>query len=108
MLQLGVKSKQSETLSLNVRLNDEYEEKLGQILALTRMDKSELTRKMIDEQWIALQAGKTFLQRRGGHPKYLLNDKNVSSERADRKKALADHFAEKAERPQGLALYCLK
>ncbi len=85
-------------MSLNVRLNDEYEERLSQILVVTRMDKSELTRKMIDDQWLALQGGKTFVERRGGHPKYLLNDPTIGSERAARKVALASHFAEKAER----------
>jgi hypothetical protein len=84
-------------MSLNVRLNNEYEKRLGQILAMTRMDKSELTRKMIDDQWLALQAGRTFVERRGGHPKYLLNDPTKSSERVNRKAALGKHFAEKAE-----------
>ena len=87
-------------MGLNVRLSDEYESKLSQILALTRMDKSQLTRKMIDEQWIALQAGKSFVERRGGHPKHLLNDSKVSSERTGRKATLANHFEERASRRQ--------
>ena len=41
-------------MGLNIRLNDEYEKKLNQVLAITRLDKSQLTRKMIDEQWVAL------------------------------------------------------
>ncbi len=85
-------------MSLNVRLTVEYESKLSQILAVTRMDKSQLTRKMIDDQWVALQAGRSFVERRGGHPKNLLNDPTVSSERSSRKAALAAHFAEKASR----------
>ncbi len=88
-------------MSLNVRLDDEYESKLSQILAITRMDKSQLTRKMIDDQWVALQAGRSFVERRGGHPKHLLNDSSISSERGNRKAALANHFTDKASRRQG-------
>lgn len=55
---------------LNVRLNAEYEKKLNHILARTRMDKSDLIRKMIDDQFEALQCGKTWVERRGGHPAY--------------------------------------
>jgi len=87
-------------MSLNVRLPQEYQSKLNQILAITRMDKSQLTRKMIDDQWVALQAGRSFVERRGGHPKHLLNDSTVSSERSKRKAALGAHFVEKASRRQ--------
>ena len=85
-------------MSLNVRLPDDYESKLSQIMAITRMDKSQLTRKMIDDQWVALQAGRSFVERRGSHPKHLLNDPAVSSERSNRKVALAAHYTDKASR----------
>jgi hypothetical protein len=85
-------------MSLNVKLDHEYEEKLIQILAITRMNKSQLARKMITDQWIALQADKSFVERRGGHPKRLLNDSTISSERSSRKIVLANHFIDKASR----------
>ena len=87
-------------MSLNVKLDHEYEAKLSQILAITKMNKSQLTRKMIDDQWVALQADKSFVERRGSRPTHLLNDFTISSERGSRKAALADHFIDKASRRQ--------
>ncbi|MBI4532533.1 MAG: hypothetical protein HY711_01190, partial [Candidatus Melainabacteria bacterium] len=57
---------------LNVRLTDDDELKLTQILASTKMqNKSELIKRLINDQWTALQAGRTFIERRGGHPDHL-------------------------------------
>ncbi len=84
---------------LNVRLNEEDERKLEQVLSsMKTSNKSELVKRLINDQWIALQAGKTFLERRGEHPKYLLSETESSSERASRKDKLSKHYDERAQR----------
>lgn len=89
---------------LNVRLTDEDERKLGQVLAATKSaNKSDLIKRLINDQWVSLQAGKTFLERRGGHPTYLLSGSSDSSDRKSRKKSLADHYEKRAKRRQGKA-----
>lgn len=84
---------------LNVRLNEEEERKLGQVLSSMKVsNKSELVKRLINDQWIALQAGKTFFERRGEHPKYLLSETVNESDRQSRKDTIAKHYDERAER----------
>lgn len=84
---------------LNVRLNEEEERKLGQVLSSMKVtNKSELVKRLINDQWIALQAGKTFLERRSEHPKYLLSETTTNSDRQPRKDAIAKHYDERAQR----------
>ncbi len=84
---------------LNVRLTDDDELKLAQILASTKMqNKSELIKRLINDQWTALQAGRTFIERRGGHPDHLLTETPNMSNRAVRKAKLAEHYAHKSAR----------
>ncbi|BAZ22290.1 hypothetical protein NIES4073_31720 [Kalymmatonema gypsitolerans NIES-4073] len=74
---------------LTVRLDEETERQLADILAHEKTDKSELIRRLIAERWLNLQAGKTLVDRRGGHPQHLLQDAPPDlSERANRKKAM--------------------
>jgi hypothetical protein len=78
---------------LSVRLDEETEKQLADILASEKTDKSELIRRLIRERWLCLQAGKTFLQRRGSHPVHLLeNAPENLSERSQRKKAIAEYM----------------
>jgi len=81
---------------LNVRLGDEDERKLTQLLAVTRADRSTLVRKLINDQWVALQAGKSFVERRGGHPVNLLQSGDSNSQRDARKKGLSQHYEQRA------------
>lgn len=82
---------------LTVRLNNEDENKLNQLL--TRMglhEKTALVKLLINNQWLSIQAGKTFLERRGGTPKYFISGSKDSSSRAKRKAAFATHLEQKA------------
>lgn len=83
---------------LTVRLDEETEARLADILAHEKTEKSELIRRLITERWLSLQAGKTVVERLGGHPKHLLQDAPPDlSERATRKKAIAAYLLEQAE-----------
>ena len=84
--------------SLNVRLNEDDNQKLEQILNATGYEKSELVRKLITDQWVALQIGKTFVERRGGHPKHLLQGPSDLSSRQKRKSVIAEQYDERAKR----------
>jgi len=85
--------------SIAIRLDEETEAHLADILAHEKTDRSELIRRLINERWVSLQAGLTVAERMGGHPKYLLEgaDPNLS-ERSNRKKAIAARLLEQAER----------
>jgi hypothetical protein len=74
---------------LTVRLDEETERQLADILAHQKTDKSELIRRLIAERWLNLQAGRILVDRRGRHPQHLLQDAPPDlSERANRKKAM--------------------
>lgn len=79
---------------LTVRLDEETERQLADILAREKdSNRSELIKRLIRERWLALQAGKTLVERRGGHPKHLLQDAPADlSERPNRKKAIAEYL----------------
>ena len=82
---------------LNVRLDNEDELKLAQIAASAKtQNKSSLIKRMINDQWVALQAGRTFVERRGGHPEHLLAGSSTSSSRDSRKSELAKHYKSRA------------
>ena len=79
---------------ITITLEAESERQLVEILALEKdVDQSELVKCLIRERWLALNADRTFVERRGGHPQHLLQ--NVSpdlSRRTTRRQAIADHF----------------
>lgn len=78
----------------SIRLKPEEDGQLREIMMqLGASEKSEVIRQLIHERWLALQTGKTFLERRGGHPTYLLTGPRNLSSRSVRKKAVADHLA---------------
>lgn len=76
---------------LTVRLDEEIEKQLGDILAHeTDTNRSELIKRLIRDRWLTLQVGKTLVERRGGHPQHLLQDAPADlSERQNRKAAIA-------------------
>ncbi|MEH2074162.1 MAG: hypothetical protein V7K57_07180 [Nostoc sp.] len=80
--------------TLCVRLDEETERQLADILAHEQTQKSELIRRLIAERWLTLQAGKkTLVERRGGHPEHLMQDAAIDlSERSNRKKAIAQYL----------------
>jgi hypothetical protein len=83
---------------LSVRLDDEDQDKLKQIIARTKSSQTELIKRLINDQWVALQAGKTFLERRGDRPQHLLSAENNASDRDVRKALVAEHLARRRAR----------
>ena len=80
---------------LTIKLDEETEARLADILAHEKTDKSELLRRLIHERWIALQSGKqTVLERLGGPPKYLFDGPPNLSERKTRKRTIAKRMLE--------------
>lgn len=83
---------------LSVRLDDEEHQKLEQIMHKTKTSQTELIKRLINDQWLALQSGKTFLERRGGEPQHLLNSHDKLSDRDVRKAAISEHIEKRRER----------
>lgn len=83
---------------LAVRLDEETEAHLADILSHERTDRSELIRRLINERWLSLQAGKTVVERMGGHPKNLLHGAPPDlSERSTRKRYMAKQLLSQAD-----------
>lgn len=83
---------------LIVRLDEEAEQQLRDILAHEKTDNSELIRRLIQQRWLALQIGKTVVERLGCPPKHLLKDADPNlSERPNRKRAIAAYLLKQAE-----------
>lgn len=80
---------------LAVRLDEETEAHLADILSHERTDRSELIRRLINKRWLLLQAGKqTAMERMGGPPKHLFDGPPDLSERKSRKRYLAKRLLE--------------
>ncbi|MGB7414676.1 MAG: hypothetical protein WA902_10745 [Thermosynechococcaceae cyanobacterium] len=79
---------------LTVRLNEEIEQQLAELLAHEKdANRSDLIKRLIRERWLSLQLGKTIVERRGGHPQHLLTDAPPNlSERSNRKQAIANYL----------------
>lgn len=79
---------------LTVRLDEETEQKLADLVAHEKdTNRSQLIKRLIRERWLTLQAGKTLVERRGGHPQHLLQDAPADlSERSNRKAAIAEYL----------------
>ncbi|MBC7997655.1 MAG: hypothetical protein IAF58_06920 [Leptolyngbya sp.] len=61
-------------------------------------NQSDVVRMLINEKFESLQAEKTLVERRGGHPQHLLNGAPNLSERSSRKSALSEKLSAKAAR----------
>lgn len=86
---------------LNVNLDEETEKYLVEILAQEKTTSSELLKRLLREHWQTLQPRKTFLERRGGHPQYLLHDSPGNlSDRDARRKYIAEYVQKRHERRQ--------
>lgn len=81
---------------LSVRLDEDTENYLEELVHRTgSASKSQLIKTLILERWSATQPGKTFLQRRGGHPVNLLSSGEHLSDRQVRKQKVADYLERK-------------
>ena len=81
---------------LNIELDPETEARLVEILAREKTTSDELIKRLVKERWLSLQPRKTIVERLGGHPEHLLEDAPPDlSERANRKKAIADYLKKK-------------
>lgn len=89
-------------MTLTVRLDDEEADRLEQLVETLKAEsQSSLIRQLILEKWNSLQTEKTFLERRGEHPRHLLQGSGNASERSMRKAELAKRIVEKATRRKG-------
>ncbi|MCU0535955.1 MAG: ribbon-helix-helix domain-containing protein [Hydrococcus sp. Prado102] len=86
---------------LTVRLDEETEQKLADLLASEKApNRSELIKRLIRDRWLTLQLGKTVVERQRGHPQHLLQDAPTDlSERSQRKSAIADYLQKRCALP---------
>jgi hypothetical protein len=81
---------------LNVRLDQETEAYLTEILQREDTTPEELIKTLIHQRWITLQPNKTVVERLGGHPKQLLQHAPQNlSEREHRKRAIAEYLTKR-------------
>lgn len=78
---------------LPINLDRETESYLAEIIAKENITSEELLKQLIYQRWQALQPRQTLLERRGGHPKHLLQDASPDlSLRENRKTIVANHI----------------
>ncbi|MDJ1172207.1 MULTISPECIES: hypothetical protein [Roseofilum] len=81
---------------LSIELDKETEAYLVEILGKEKTTSDELIKRLVKERWLTLQPRQTIVERRGGHPEHLLEDAPPDlSERANRKKAIANYLQKK-------------
>lgn len=80
---------------LTVRLDEETEARLAEILAHEKTDRSELIRRLIAERWLSLQAGKQTVAERLEREPHLFDGPPDLSERSARKRYIAKRLLEK-------------
>ena len=86
-------------MTLTVKLADEEKSRLNVIVAaIHSSNQSEAIRTLINEKFEALQAEMTLVERRGGHPKNVLNGAGNNSKRENRKSAIDEVLAAKVAR----------
>ncbi|HEY9777320.1 MAG TPA: hypothetical protein V6C81_26390 [Planktothrix sp.] len=86
-------------MTLTVKLAEQEQARLNAIAtAMNAGSQSDVIRALINEKFESLQADKTLLERRGGHPKHLLDGGSDLSERDNRKAVIGRKLAEKAAR----------
>jgi predicted transcriptional regulator len=84
--------------TISIRLDDDTEAKLRDLLAALKANQTDLIKRLISERWVLLQMGKTFLERRGGHPEHLLSGPADLSEREVRKRTMAKNLLARSAR----------
>jgi hypothetical protein len=84
-------------MTLTVKLADQDQHRLEVIaIALKAANQSDVVRTLINEKFETLQADRTLVDRRGGHPQHLLHGELTLSERESRKSFIAEKLALKA------------
>lgn len=72
--------------TIAVRLDNETESRLAEVLAQEKTDRSELIRRLINERWVSLQAGKLTVAERMGRELQLFDGPPDLSDRDSRKR----------------------
>jgi len=86
-------------MTLTVKLAKQEKDKLAAIVtAMHATNQSEAVRALINEKFESLQEAMTLAERRGGHPKFLLDGDVKLSERENRKSMVSKAVAAKASR----------
>jgi hypothetical protein len=77
-------------MTLSVKLAKQEQVRLDVIVAaMNAATQSDVIRALINKKFDSLQIEKTLLERRGGHPEYLLEDATVKSDRKKNTKVLS-------------------
>lgn len=84
--------------TLSAKFSDDDAQKLDDICELLGVEKSEALRRATQQLWLALQVEKSFSERAGGGPKYLLNSGSAVSTRSVRQSQVAEHVDQRAAR----------
>jgi hypothetical protein len=83
--------------TISAKFNDSDAEKLSDICARLRIDKSEALRLATGQLWLALQIDKSFEERAGGAPKFLIKSGNPeSSTRKSRKQSIDTYLLQRS------------
>lgn len=85
--------------TISANFSGDEDQKLKEICALLRIDKSEALRRATHQYWLALQIDKPFVERAGGRPQFLLNSGNAkASTRKSRKLEVQTHLQSRARK----------
>ena len=85
-------------MPLTVRLDQETQHCLDDLLVETGQDKSALIRQLIRERWQRRQAAPSITDRLGGHPEAFLDTLAPGgAERASRRQLLSQRFEQRLE-----------
>lgn len=86
-------------MTLTVKLAEHEKTRLRAIAeAMNAVNQSEVIRALINEKFDSMQAEKTLVERRGGHPLYLLDGTGNLSDRKVRKSKISEHLESKSSR----------
>ena len=83
---------------LTVNLDHESEKYLIEILSEEKITSQELVKKLLRNHWITLKKSPTILEKMGGYPEHLLDEKEDLSDRDIRKQKIAKYLRQKHER----------
>jgi len=85
--------------TVSAKFSPDENQKLNEICATLKIDKSEALRRATAQLWQALQIGKTFEERAGGRPQFLLRSGNrEASTRSSRQQTMEDHLTERSRK----------
>ena len=81
--------------TVTAKFSEDDDRKLMEICNALRIDKSDALRRSIHQTWLALQLGRSFIERAGGHPQFLLNSGDSKASQRSNRKAKIDAILEK-------------